>query len=154
MIFSKLRLEDKLIHRRTIWSFTREKIEDKPIFGYGIFSSRSIGENHEVINLYNIKMSAIPLHTHNGILQIWLELGLVGVVLFYLFICMLVKKIYNFSKENFYYAAASYISLIQTLLIGQLSYGFWQAWWISIIIINFILYSIIFNKIKFSKKLQ
>ncbi len=56
LIFSKLRLEDKLIHRRTIWSFTREKIEDKPIFGYGIFSSRSIGENHEVINLYNIKM--------------------------------------------------------------------------------------------------
>ena len=99
-------------------------------------------------------MSAIPLHTHNGILQVWLELGFIGVLLFYIFMLKLVNTIYAFSKINFYYSAICFISLIQIFSIGQLSYGFWQSWWIAIMAFNFILYSILFNNIINLRKLQ
>ena len=142
-----LKLEGKILHRRVIWSFSKEKILERPLFGYGIFSSRFIGYKYKIINRENKILSAIPLHPHNSILQIWLELGVVGIILFYIFLCMIINKIYQIKKINRQYAAFSLASLFQIFLIGQFSYGFWQTWWISIIFISIFIYTILYKKL-------
>ena len=68
-------LEEKMLHRRVIWSFSKEKILEKPLFGHGMFSSKVIGDQYKIKNIDNKMLSAIPLHPHNSILQLWLELG-------------------------------------------------------------------------------
>lgn len=45
--------KQKLLHRKSIWNFSKEKILERPIVGHGIFSSRVIGDEHKVINMYN-----------------------------------------------------------------------------------------------------
>ena len=140
-------LETKIIHRRVIWSFSKEKILEKPLFGHGIFSSRNLGDQYKIINSNNKMLPAIPLHPHNSILQIWLELGVIGIILFYIFLYKIINKIYEIKKINRKYAAFSLVSLFQIFLIGQFSYGFWQIWWISIIFINILIYNILYKKL-------
>ena len=86
MNYYLLKLESKIIHRRVIWSFSKQKILERPLFGHGIFSSRDIGDQYKILDNVNQILPAIPLHPHNNILQIWLELGVVGIILFYIFL--------------------------------------------------------------------
>ena len=141
-------LSNKIIHRLMIWSFSKEKIFERPIFGYGFFKTRFVGEEYKIIDKDNNKISAIPLHSHNGVLQIWLELGGIGVLLFYYLIFILMKRIHSFSKISKNHAVIALASLIQIFFIGQVSFGVWQSWWISIIVITLILYSLLFVKVK------
>ena len=92
-------------------------------------------------------LSAIPLHPHNSILQLSLELGVIGIILFYIILSNIVNKIYEIKKINSKYAAFSLVSLFQIFLIGQFSYGFWQTWWVSIIFINILMYNILYKKL-------
>ncbi len=140
-------LEEKILHRRVIWSFSKEKILEKPFFGHGIFSSRIIGDQYKIINNENKMLPAIPLHPHNSILQLWLELGVIGIILFYTFLYQIINKIYKIRKINRQYAAFSLVSLFQIFLIGQFSYGFWQIWWISVIFFNIFIYNILYKKL-------
>ena len=140
-------LEEKMLHRRVIWSFSKEKILEKPLFGFGMFSSKVIGEQYKIKNINNKMLSAIPLHPHNSILQLWLELGVLGIFLFYIFLYNIINQIYEIKKINSKYAAFSLVSLFQIFLIGQFSYGFWQIWWISIIFINILIYNILYKKL-------
>ncbi len=80
-------------------------------------------------------------------MQIWLELGVLGIILFYIFLYKIINKIYQIKKINHQYAAFSLASLFQIFLIGQFSYGFWQIWWISIIFINILIYNILYKKL-------
>ena len=151
-LLRKLSLELKFIHRLMIWSYTKEKILERPLLGHGVFSSRFIGENYKIIDKHNKEISAIPLHPHNFIMQIWLELGLLGIIVFYFFIYNLIIKLKIFNRKQFYLSVFPISSFIQIFFIGQLSYGFWQSWWIAIIIINFMLYSILYMNISKVKK--
>ena len=64
------------IHRTYIYDFVIQNISDKPILGWGIGVSRSLPGSQEQIT--ELKRELLPLHPHNSILEIWVELGLVG----------------------------------------------------------------------------
>ncbi|MAK09250.1 MAG: hypothetical protein CML36_02045 [Rhodobacteraceae bacterium] len=138
------------LHRLIIWSFSKEKIIEKPFLGHGFYSSRYIAsEMKKTKNKTNYQL--IPLHPHNSILQIWLELGAVGVIIFFIFIKKLLNKIYRYDEKNHYIATITIISFFQIFTIGQISFGFWQPWWIGLILINYILYKFIFSYFKFNE---
>ena len=84
-----------------IWNTTYKHIKDKPIFGHGLDSTRAL-YSHEDRIFPKVIMKAtgeskkiiaepIPLHPHNAILQVWLELGVVGAGL----LAFLLVKILN-----------------------------------------------------------
>ena len=139
----------KLLHRIMIWSFTSNQIKDNILFGKGFSSSRKIGAENQISykeKEWNRKperkyFDAIPLHPHNNTLQIWLELGLLGCILFLLLYLMLWKKllerIKDFSIKNIFFI----LSFISVVFINQVSFGLWQTWWLAsiayfLIIIN------------------
>ena len=135
------------IHRLIIWSFVKEKVLERPILGHGFFASRFIvNETKQTVNLTNYEL--IPLHPHNNILQIWLDLGIVGLIIFFILIRTFLKRIYDFSNINNKVSAIAMISFLQIFFIGQISFGIWQSWWISIILINLILYKFAFKCFK------
>ncbi len=80
-------------------------------------------------------MSSIPLHPHNNTIQIWLELGIIGIICFYfsLFYAWY-KLIFKSSASKSYYTFIS-SSILSLFLINQSSYGLWQTWWIASIIL-------------------
>ena len=135
------------IHRLIIWSYAKEKIMDKPFAGHGFFSSRYMSQELRQ-TLRGTNYQFMPLHPHNSILQVWLELGIIGIIIFLVFIKVLLNKIYFYHKKNSLTSALALFSFLQILVTGQIAYGFWQIWWIATIIIIFILYTILFYNIR------
>ena len=115
------------------------------------FSSRLIA-NELLMTDNKTKYEFIPLHPHNSLLQLWLELGGIGIILFFLIIKLLFDKIYLFSYIDHKVAAAGVFSFFQIFFVGQISYGFWQIWWLTIILLVLMLYNFLFNYIKNSLK--
>lgn len=123
------------IHRLVIWQFAAERIFEHPLAGWGLDASRAIPGNTEQLYLFLFNGvpetgQAMPLHPHNALAQIWLELGLVGVLLVGAIFALLVASIPSSPNDR-----ARPAMLIATtacaFTIAQLGFGIWQGWWMA-----------------------
>ena len=69
--------------RTDIWSAVIGAIRDRPIVGYGRGGLFFAPANEETVLLWR-EIGFDPPHAHNGVLDIWLQLGIVGTVLYLL----------------------------------------------------------------------
>ena len=105
--------------RLNIWTFAADHIQSHPFRGWGLDASRTFG-------------TAIPLHTHNAQLQLWLELGAIGAALAGVFFCWLAYGVVRISERSRGEAAMAAGALVSYLVIGGLSFGVWQEWWLGL----------------------
>ncbi len=105
--------------RLNIWTFAADHIQNHPFRGWGLDASRTFGP-------------AIPLHTHNAQLQLWLELGAIGAALAGVFFCWLAYGVVRISERSRSEAAMAAGALVSYLVIGALSFGVWQEWWLAL----------------------
>lgn len=105
--------------RTDIWRFAADRILEKPFFGWGLDAARTFPQ-------------AIPLHTHNAAIQIWLELGAVGAAITALFWLWLGGRIDAIEETDRPLAAACAACASGYLTIGALSFGVWQEWWLGL----------------------
>ena len=124
-----------LVHRVYIWNFAVDKTLESPLYGLGFDASRELskGEDLLMLDTYSIWEDEImPLHPHNGVLQVWLELGLLGATLLS---CVLASMLLNGfrggANEDRSAQALRASSIVAYVIIGSLSYGVWQNWWIA-----------------------
>jgi O-antigen ligase len=129
-------------HRLLIWDFTIQRIRDKPVFGWGMEASRRIpggGDPAPAATLERFGLGAgapthdilsraarLPLHTHNGPLQIWLELGMVGALLAAMLVFLLGRMAERSARPG-----VATAMLASAAVTGLLSFGTWQEWWVS-----------------------
>ena len=119
----------KILFRSEIWDIVATKSLESPIIGHGIDSARYLG-NIVVASTY--KPVNVLLHPHNMILQIWLDLGFVGVAI----------------VAGLLYSGWRYVSklhsIVQPPILGGLtmltvfsivSHSLWQTWSVSLIAI-------------------
>jgi O-antigen ligase len=134
------------IHRLVIWEFATGKIEERPLAGWGLDAARAIpgGKEKRTIifgresNTYARDLEELPLHTHNLALQLWLELGVVGAALGAGFVAWLFLQIARTQGDRIETALLTGHA-ITALLIAGLSYGIWQAWWLSTLVLSAVL---------------
>lgn len=116
-------------HRLVIWDFTANRIAEKPILGWGTYSTRSIPGGTDT---YEPTLAYLPMHTHNMVLQITLEMGYAGLLYFAALAALALWRwrahIYaNASKQH---STACDTALIAGFFIITLvGYGLWQPWW-------------------------
>lgn len=106
-------------HRLNIWAFTGNQIVEHALRGWGIDASRTFGP-------------AIPLHTHNAALQLWLELGALGAAMAAAFFAWVLYRIVGWTGENRRDGAMAAAVTVSYLVIGGLSFGVWQEWWLAL----------------------
>jgi exopolysaccharide production protein ExoQ len=116
-------------HRLEIWSFVGGKMAEKPVFGWGLDSSRAIPGGSAPIPGSLSGQPWLPLHPHNAALQIWLELGAPGAILFAWLAAWVWLKLGAVMWPPLFTAAAG-SSLVTALIVAFGSYGVWQEWWI------------------------
>ena len=104
--------------RIAIWRFTADRIAEKPWLGWGMDASRVF--------------DPIPLHPHSAALQIWLELGVVGVLLAALFWSWLWARLGAQVDLSSSSGAVGAATAVIYLTIGALSFGVWQEWWLAL----------------------
>ncbi len=112
-------------HRLLIWSFAGDRIGEHALRGWGLDSSRAIPGGRDPIRPDE---TWLPLHPHNAALQVWLELGVPGAVLFALLSGWLWLAVGRVGWPRLYAAAAGG-SLATAFVASAATYGVWQEWW-------------------------
>ena len=131
------------VHRLVIWDFTAARIAEKPLTGWGLEASRAMPggraqpdaamlDRLNITNpaqrafLANPHVEVMPLHPHNGALQLWLELGGIGALLGAVLMLAL-----GFAASRSAVPAVGAGMLASAAVTGMLSFGLWQAWWVA-----------------------
>jgi O-antigen ligase len=129
------------IHRLLIWRFTSDRIADRPLLGWGMGASRDLPGGHRNFNtaLPGIGLppsaEALPLHPHNAVLQWEVELGVPGTALALAIVLWgLSRAGWGISSREGRAFALGWTAT--AFVIGLLSYGIWQSWWLSSLLLT------------------
>ncbi|MEO3474032.1 O-antigen ligase family protein [Roseomonas sp. CAU 1739] len=137
------RLPPSALHRMLIWDFAAERIAERPLLGWGMEASREIPGGQDqpgAAALDRLRVTdpalrrwfaephvhILPLHPHNGALQLWLELGAVGAA-----IAALLAWFLGVAAARAPSPAAASGALASAAVTAMLSFGAWQAWWVA-----------------------
>ncbi|MDJ1158185.1 O-antigen ligase family protein [Chelatococcus sp. SYSU_G07232] len=110
--------------RLEMWAGVTRLIDASPIFGYGPEAIRSM--------TMPIEMRYMPtrndIHPHSMMIQMWVDLGAAGVVLFVLCVVDAFRRLGRAAHPDVRAAGGATIAVLVT--IGAVSHGMWQAWWL------------------------
>ncbi len=116
-----------------IWHNVAALIGQDPLLGKGLDASRAVSRASEKIPFFgrggtSLVSEPVPLHPHNAVLQLWLELGAVGATLLLAVMMALIRRI-AVGVGGRVNRAACFGALFSVLTIANLNYGIWQSWW-------------------------
>jgi exopolysaccharide production protein ExoQ len=114
-------------HRAEIWFFVAERIAERPLLGWGLNAARALPGGKEQIQP---GVERLPLHPHNGVLQLWVELGLVGAALGAA-IAVAATLHATSPARDVSTRVAMTTALAAGLTVVSVGYGLWQGWWMA-----------------------
>ena len=128
-----------IAHRAGVWRTAVQLIEQAPWFGWGLDSTRNLlppgtplgavidlsatSEVSASQSSYLRAAPALPLHPHSGWLQIALELGIVGAVGLGVALATTAHRLKGWAERG---------ALTAFIVVGSVSVGLWQSWWLSL----------------------
>lgn len=116
-----------VVHRFEVWRFSADRIAEKPWLGWGLDMARQLPGGS---NTFFPNAQYMPNHPHNGVLHVWLELGLAGALVLVCIQWLIWRSIASPNLDRWQRAAA--VGLYTTVLMFFLvSFGVWQNWWIA-----------------------
>lgn len=104
--------------RVEIWTYVSERIWEQPWIGHGLDAARA-------------HLPEIPVHPHSASLQIWFELGIVGVLLAAAVLISAARDLVRRFAENRPAAAAAAGTLGAFGVVANLSFNLWAEWWLA-----------------------
>lgn len=134
------------LHRLEIWRFTGKTALDKPWLGWGMGTSRFIAAHEAAAGnvptayisenqttperwIAYFRTQPLPLHPHNAALQVWLELGFAGAVLFSWLLWQIFARAGMCLSERTTTLAIALASACACVAFS--GFGVWQSWWLS-----------------------
>lgn len=121
--------QNSIAYRLHIWHFAANAFFEKPITGWGLNSSRHLGSGQVVSDpVRGVIGEAIPLHPHNSVLQIYLELGVIGAVLVLGLLCRVLLRLGHegWKPADRIFAVGMFSAI---LLFYVVSFSTWSSWW-------------------------
>ncbi len=137
------------LHRIYIWRFVAGNIAERPILGWGLDAARRLPGGHQPVAIHAcdaalaptgklvLESEILPLHPHNAILQIWLELGGIGAALSFGAVILALGHALRAGGRIELAVMAS--GIIAALSVTLVSFGIWQEWLDSSLIIAAVL---------------
>ena len=120
-------------YRLIIWSYTGERIAEKPILGWGYDNARELSRKKDTITVTfpsgeTELFRAMPSHPHNAALQMWLDVGGIGVLLFSLILGITFRELYR-DKASAAARACTLTTVWSLFIVAMVSYNFWDRKW-------------------------
>ena len=114
-------------HRLEVWNFVATEALKSPLYGQGIEAIRFI-KSDVWLKLPNTDNM---LHPHNAVLQIWVEFGVIGIVLASLFFAYVLRRLWAAPPLARRFGLATLIGMLAVMNTG---YGLWQSWQLGLLI--------------------
>ena len=116
--------DSTLSNRTLIWFSCLQMILKAPFlgYGYGAFWMGYQGPSGDMLKYYNSILEWVVPHAHNGLIDIALQLGIVGVLLFLLVLLNTLNNLIKcsyFLKENELFFIIGFLSLFVTLNFSE-----------------------------------
>lgn len=115
--------------RLKIWDYATARISEHPILGWGLDASRTFRDPQE---LGGYTYASIPLHPHSFSLQIWLETGAIGALLFAAAFVAAGLACARWCAGARLPAAAATACFASLGMVWNLGYGAWQEWFMAL----------------------
>jgi len=115
--------------RLEIWWAYAKQIIGAPILGYGLQGSYWASETYSGDNI-TVLRGLSSTHPHNASIQIWYELGLIGVILSVALMVLMLRHMLRLPGHTMRITA---ILISGVWSIAFVSHGAWQAWWWALI---------------------
>jgi len=127
-------------HRVEIWHFAAEKTLERPLFGWGFNASRYVPNGDAVSHFLPPGQSLIPLHPHDALLQVWLEIGAVGAIIVGGILLLGLRAIGRWPAGVVRFTLPGYAA---GLVVAGLAFGIWQSWWMATLAFSAVAYRMI-----------
>jgi O-antigen ligase len=108
-------------HRLEIWDFLSYRIEERPLLGSGVATAKFLSCESPNYSHY-LFIPPCPPHPHNFIIQLWVELGIPGLILGIAFMLLTLHWIGRLDRQLAPFATGAWIG---SLLISLVAYDFW-----------------------------
>mgnify|MGYP003673345113 CR=1 FL=1 len=115
--------------RLEIWHSVSLAVFEQPLLGHGLGATRRLVVPEAVTAGFSFFKHG-TIHPHNAALQIWLELGIGGILAALVLLWRLVAASDPLPRPG---RAAAIAALCCGLVIAAVSYGLWQETWLGII---------------------
>lgn len=113
--------------RLEIWAAASDRIAERPFLGWGHDGVQHYGLPTIRGIFFPIKT---PLHPHNGALQAWIDLGILGPIAMSIAILLLCRYLLKANGRAQPFMAAVAFAAIGVMFV---SHGLWQSWWIGLL---------------------
>ncbi|WP_413203474.1 O-antigen ligase family protein [Rhodospirillum sp. A1_3_36] len=121
-------------HRFIIWRHVSDWIMEHPFLGWGVSASRSFQDERKMLDIFQQEegwvqksIQIMPIHPHNASLQIWLDLGVVGLVLAVLVLFLFLAVLERRQRTRWHQAGVTGL-ITGGLLLTVGAYSIWQGW--------------------------
>jgi exopolysaccharide production protein ExoQ len=122
-------LPPSVLDRIEIWNHGAKAVFEAPVLGQGIGIIRHLPVPDSAISGYRFLVKP-PTHPHDAALQVWLELGGIGVALFGVLVWLATRGLGTLEAP---WRAAGIASVAAIIFTAMVSYGLWQETWLGII---------------------
>lgn len=133
-----LQIKPSAVHRLMIWQFTVDRIDERPLHGWGLETARDLPGGDRDVTFKTREgewtRQALPLHTHNAALQLRVELGILGPVLLALLIGGIGLALGRIESRVAHAIRLGF--LVSALAVSMASYGVWQFWWLAALAVS------------------
>jgi O-antigen ligase len=120
------------LHRAYIYDFVLNSIWQRPLIGWGVDAASLLPGAEQVIP--SLQRNLLPSHPHNAVLEVWVEMGVVGAVLGAVLLWLVLGRVENGLPCRAERAAA-FAAFAAYFVISLLSFSLWATWWLSVAVI-------------------
>jgi O-antigen ligase len=137
-LHEKLRSASSAI-RVKIYTAFEAAISAAPIFGSGFNSASRYKDEPGFHRIPAELQSHVEFgHPHNAVVQLWLEMGLVGAAIVAALVVFAYRALQGLPAEMRPLALGFWAAVVTVALV---SHGAWQAWWLALVGIGIVLFS-------------
>lgn len=111
-------------HRLEMWDYIARYIMQNPWTGFGIEATRDITD-FDPRNVFDFAKTT--LHPHNFALQIWIEFGVIGILISAAFMW---KALSLIQSQNFNAQRLMLSTTMAAMVPLASAHGIWQGWWL------------------------
>ena len=118
------------IHRLEFWDYMADRVWDKPLFGWGLQSVPVLPIHPDELARYHVVTASGIGHAHNLWLQVWVEMGLIGAIIFLAFALYVLHKTMSIPVIFRPFSLAGYATIL-ALTISTYNLAA-DSWWAAI----------------------
>jgi O-antigen ligase len=120
-------IKESMLRRLEIWDYVSARIMERPLFGWGIWTSKSLPITSDELSHY-VREHGEGIYPHNQWLELWVETGAAGLLLALAFALIVLWRVPRLppAMQPFGYAAFS-LALMVSLTSFEITTDSWWA---------------------------